>query len=168
MPISDAQRRRGQARMQELAAEAETERQALADEIIAGLGRPATALDRIAIESIVSAAVSARQLRAQGRNDLEQQRLIAQLLRATGLRPHKPAPPKQEDFTAEMLRLATPPQGARQGADTPEGVVLTPAPATARARLARRMRGVLHDARRIRPNHRALTQINDPFLAGTP
>jgi hypothetical protein len=101
-------RRRGWARMKQLAAEADAERQALAEEIIAGLGRPAGALDRIAIESIAAAAVRARQLRAQGRDDLEQQRLIAQLLRATGLRPDKAVPPKQEDFASEMMRLATP------------------------------------------------------------
>jgi len=127
-PLSDAQRRRGQARMRELAAQAKAERQALADEIIRGLGRPATALDRIAIESIASAAVRARQLRAQGHDDLEQQRLIAQLLRATGLRPDKAVPPKAEDFSAEMLRLATPPVRARAEADVPEGVAFNANP----------------------------------------
>ena len=120
MSLDDDKRKRGAARMKQLAAEAEAERQALADEIIAGLGRPANALDRIAIESIASAAVRARQLRAAGRDDLEQQRLIAQLLRATGLRPDKPAPPRQEDFSAEMLRLAMP-QQARAEADVPDG-----------------------------------------------
>jgi hypothetical protein len=101
--------KRGGARMKELAAETAVERAALEAELIAELGRPATALDRIAIESIASAAVRARRLRASGRDDLEQQRLIAQLLRATGLKPDKPVPQKpEEDFADEMRRLAMP------------------------------------------------------------
>jgi hypothetical protein len=83
----------GSKRMKELAAIAAVERDALVLEILAGLGRPATAIDRIAAESIAAASLRARDLRAQGRDDLEQQRMIAQLLRATGLKPDKKAPP---------------------------------------------------------------------------
>ena len=99
----------GKARMKQIAAQAQDDRKALEAELISDLGRPATALDRIAIESIAAAAIRGRQLRAQGHDDLDQQRLIAQLLRATGLRPEKPVPTKQEeDFGAEMQRMAMP------------------------------------------------------------
>jgi hypothetical protein len=122
MPTSREPLLRGAARMKEIAAEAEIERNALVAEILSDLGRPATALDRIAAQSIASAHIKACRLRALGRDDLDQQRLIAQLVRATGLKPDKPAPPKQEDFTSEMLRLATPQARAEaravEGAET--------------------------------------------------
>jgi hypothetical protein len=84
----------GSKRMKELAAIAAVERDALVLEILSGLGRPAGALDKIAAESIAAASLRARDLRAQGRDDLEQQKMIAQLLRATGLKPDKKATPK--------------------------------------------------------------------------
>lgn len=113
MPDADddqpRKRKRGWARARELDKQYATDWQRLVDEIISELGRPATAIDRIAIESIASAAVKARRLRAAGRDDLEQQRLIAQLLRATGLKPDKTVPQKpEEDFADEMRRLAMP------------------------------------------------------------
>jgi len=102
----------GKARMTKLAAQTKAERGALAAEMISDLGRPATAIDRVVIESIASAAVRGRQLRDKGHDDVEEVRMIAQLLRASGLKPEKPVSPRQEDFSAEMRRLATPPQGS--------------------------------------------------------
>jgi len=72
--------------MQEIAHESEEQRRAIEAELLADLGRPATAGDRIAIETLSAAMVRARRLRATGKNDAEQMRLIAQLLRATGIR----------------------------------------------------------------------------------
>jgi hypothetical protein len=92
----------GSKRMKELAIAAAVERDALVLEILAGLGRSPSALDRIAAESIASASLRARDLRAQGRDDLEQQRMIAQLLRATGLKPDKKAAPRAPTME-EML-----------------------------------------------------------------
>jgi hypothetical protein len=54
--------------------------------LLADLGRPPTAVDRIAIETLSTAMVRARRLRATGKNDVEQTRLIAQLLKATGIK----------------------------------------------------------------------------------
>jgi hypothetical protein len=71
---------RGWRRMQEIAHESETERRAIEAELLVDLGRPATAVDRIAIETLSAAMVRARRLRATGKNDTEQMRLIAQLL----------------------------------------------------------------------------------------
>ena len=48
---------------------------------------------------------------------MEQQRLIAQLLRATGLKPDKPVSAKQEDFSDQMQRLAMPQGGDDEEAD---------------------------------------------------
>jgi hypothetical protein len=99
----------GSKRMRELASKAAVERDALVLEILSGLGRPPSALDKIAAESIAAASLRARDLRAMGRDDLEQQKMIAQLLRATGLKPDKkapPAPPTMEELLA--ARKGTP------------------------------------------------------------
>jgi hypothetical protein len=77
---------RGWRRMQEIAHESEAERRAIEAGLVADLGRPATAVDRIAIETLSAAMVRARRLRAKGKGDTEQTRLIAQLLRATGIK----------------------------------------------------------------------------------
>jgi hypothetical protein len=45
-----------------------------------------TAVDLIAIETLSAAMVRARRLRATGKNDVEQTRLIVQLLTATGIK----------------------------------------------------------------------------------
>ena len=71
---------RGWRRMQEIARESETERRAIEAELLLDLGRPANVVDRIAIETLSAAMVRARRLRATGKNDVEQTRLIAQLL----------------------------------------------------------------------------------------
>jgi hypothetical protein len=71
---------RGWRRMQEIAHESEAERRAIEAALLADLGRRATAVDRVAIETLSAAMVRARRLRAMRRNDTEQTRLIAHLL----------------------------------------------------------------------------------------
>jgi hypothetical protein len=71
---------RGWRRMQEIAHESEVERRAIEAELLLDLGRSATAVDRVAIETLSAAMVRARRLRAMGKNDTEQMRLIAELL----------------------------------------------------------------------------------------
>jgi hypothetical protein len=88
---------RGWRRMRELRAEAEAERDALAAELLVGLGRPVTAVDRIAAETLAAAHVKAERLEASGRDATEERRLVAQLMRTSGFRPakaseHKPDP----------------------------------------------------------------------------
>jgi hypothetical protein len=78
---------RGWRRMQEIAHKSEAERRVIEAGLLADLGRPPTAVDRIAIETLSAAMVRARRLRATGKNDAEQTRLIAQLFRATGIKP---------------------------------------------------------------------------------
>jgi|SRR6516165_9306807 len=75
---------RGWRRMQEIAHESEAERRLIEAGLLADLGRAPSAVDRIAIETLSAAMVRARRLRATGKNDTEQTRLIAQLLRSTG------------------------------------------------------------------------------------
>ena len=65
--------------LQEIAHESEAERRVIEAELLIP-GRPANAVDRIAIETLSAAMVRARRLRAMGRNNTEQIRLIAQLL----------------------------------------------------------------------------------------
>ena len=55
---------RGWRRMQEIAHESEAERRAIEAGLLADLGRRATAIDRIAIETLSAAMVRARRLRA--------------------------------------------------------------------------------------------------------
>jgi hypothetical protein len=83
----------GRRRSLQLAAEAEAERKALEAELIADLGRRATAYDRIAINNIAAMHVRARRLEAQGKNATEERRQITQMMRGLGL---KPAPVEQQ------------------------------------------------------------------------
>jgi hypothetical protein len=80
---------RGRKRMKELAAEAEAERKVVEADLLASLGRPASALDRVL-----------------GRNDAEERRSIAQLMRASNFKPDRPLPAPKPDFLAEMRRAA--------------------------------------------------------------
>lgn len=84
---SPEQMARGRARMRELAAENEIERKAVEVELLASLGRAVTPLDRIAAESISAAVVRGRRLREHGRDDTAQRQQVAQLMRASGLKP---------------------------------------------------------------------------------
>jgi hypothetical protein len=78
---------RGRARMREIAREDETKRQQLVAELLAELGRPAGAVDRITAKTLAATVVRADRLRMTGRSDIEERRLIVQLQRALGLRP---------------------------------------------------------------------------------
>jgi hypothetical protein len=88
----------GRRRALELARESETERQSLAAELLAALNRDATAVDCVAVEALSAATIRARRLRAAGRNDREELRLVVQLLRATGLKPPPPAAKPDEGW----------------------------------------------------------------------
>jgi hypothetical protein len=100
----------GRARSRQLAQEAAAERVPLEAELRAGLGREATPIDKLAIETIAATAVRARRLRADGRNDSEERRLLTQLLRATGLRPAPAAPAAAPSLQAQLAaRGYTPP-----------------------------------------------------------
>jgi hypothetical protein len=63
--------------------------------LLAGLGREAAAVDIVAIEALSSATINARRKRAAGRNDSAELKLIALLLRATGLKPPPPTAPAE-------------------------------------------------------------------------
>jgi hypothetical protein len=63
--------------------------------LLAGLGREAAAVDIVAIEALSSATINAHRKRAAGRNDSAELKLIAQLLRATGLKPPPPTAPAE-------------------------------------------------------------------------
>jgi hypothetical protein len=80
-------RQRGIRRMKEIAREDAAKRQLLVAELIGELGRPATALDRVALETLAATVIRADRLRMAGRSDLEERRLVVQLQRALGLKP---------------------------------------------------------------------------------
>jgi hypothetical protein len=87
----DARRQRGRDRMKEIAREDEAERQRVESQLVADFGRVPSAIEACVIEQIAARMVRARRLRQQGRDDTEQSRLIAQLLRSIGLKPAAPA-----------------------------------------------------------------------------
>jgi hypothetical protein len=97
-PATKATLRRGWARQQELARESEVQRQRVESALVADFGRAPFAIEACVIEQISARMVRARRLRQQGRDDTEQSRLIAQLLRSIGLKPqHGTAPPQESD-----------------------------------------------------------------------
>jgi hypothetical protein len=77
-----------------LAEQAEAECRLVEAELLRDLGRPPSGADKIAIETIAATVIRARRLRADGRSDAEERKLVAQLMRATGLRPASPVPQK--------------------------------------------------------------------------
>src|SRR5258705_3831789 len=103
MPIpSPAVRARGLARMKEIASEDAVTRHRLVAELLEGLGRAPTAVDRVTVETLAATVVRADRLRSAGRSDLEERRLVVQLQRAIGLRP-APAEPAKEPTYQEKL-----------------------------------------------------------------
>ncbi len=78
---------RGGKRMRELAVGYESTRLALEANILSEMGRAPLTLDRVAAEALSSAVIGARRKRAAGQHDFEQLKLVAQLMRASGLRP---------------------------------------------------------------------------------
>src|SRR6476620_326848 len=99
---------RGWRRYRELKQRDDADRQAIATELLAGLGRPSTMADRLAAENIASLTVWARVLERrgafQGATEVRQQ--ITQAARAfPAFKPQPAAPPKSDagaDFMAEM------------------------------------------------------------------
>jgi len=123
-------RKGGRARMRQLAAEAAAERAPLEAELRESLGRIPNAVDKLAIETIAATAVRARRLRADGRNDAEERRLLTQLLRATGLRPAPAAPAAPPTLQAALAaRGYTPPADDDDEADIIDESVLSEASA---------------------------------------
>jgi hypothetical protein len=98
-----ARGQRGQARLRQLAIENEAEREAEAARLTAGLGHPPTAIELVVIEQLAARTVAGRRLRRQGKDDTEQSRLIAQLLRSIGLKPDVPQQEPGHDLQ-EYLR----------------------------------------------------------------
>jgi hypothetical protein len=82
--MSDNVGARGRARQKQLAAEAEAERRGIEAGLLRDLGREPATLDLIVAETLASAIVRSRRLRAQGKNDHEERKQIAQLMRASG------------------------------------------------------------------------------------
>lgn len=78
--------------MKELAPVYEAERRALEQRILAAVGGTPDALVEIAAEALSSAVIGARRRRATGKSDAELLKLVAQLTRASGLRPAPAAP----------------------------------------------------------------------------
>jgi hypothetical protein len=112
---------RGWRRMRELAREADAKRKTLTAELLAGLGRPATAVDRIAAENLAALHVKAIRLEASGRDATGVRQQITQAMRASGLRPDKPAPPKPFNIAAALAQGILPPspQSADDAAKQP-------------------------------------------------
>jgi hypothetical protein len=96
---------RGGRRMKELGAAAEVERAQLEADLIAGLGRTPSAIDRVGAEAIAAGVVRSRRLRAAGKSDLEERRTVIQAIRATGMRPGPATQPAPMSI-AERLRAA--------------------------------------------------------------
>jgi hypothetical protein len=92
--------------MRELRREDEAKRQRLVAELLAELGRPAGAVDRVTAETLAATVVRADRLRMAGRSDIEERRLIVQLQQALGLRPAPVGPAKVDPLKAIDDHLA--------------------------------------------------------------
>jgi hypothetical protein len=80
--------------------------------LLACLGRTPEAIDRISVETLVASVVRARRLRAQGKNDVEERRLVLQAVRATGIRPQVASAPAPLTIQQQLaLRGYQPPAG---------------------------------------------------------
>jgi hypothetical protein len=117
--------------MLELAAQAEQERKAPAADILAGLGRPANAIDRVAAENLAALNIRANKLEAAGKDATEVRRQINQALRTTGFRPQKIEPAKQQPYNFKAAIEAA--AAARRAADA---AASADAPAESNARTA--------------------------------
>jgi hypothetical protein len=104
--MTDTIKKRGWARMHEIRAEDEAKRQQLVAELVAGLGRHASALDRITIETLATTCIRADRLRSSGRADFAERKLILQLQRGLGLKPAAPAAPRAETMDEYLARTA--------------------------------------------------------------
>ena|SRR5690349_2966291 len=107
MTISQQPRKtlRGKARVLELAAENERDRLALEDKLVRDLGRGPTPVEAVAIETLSATMIRARKLRSQGRADLEERKLIKQLLSQLDIKTSPTAQPA-ESMEAYLTRTA--------------------------------------------------------------
>jgi hypothetical protein len=104
--LTTEDRLRGSRRAKQLALENETERQQEAAALLAALGHEPSAVEIAVVEQISARMIRARRLRERGRDDTEQSRLVAQLLRSIGMRPapvaQKPSAAAWEALCAEV------------------------------------------------------------------
>jgi hypothetical protein len=99
MPEDDKdkpRKKRGWARAVELRAVRDDERKQLEASILANLGRDPIGVDRISAEAVASAVINMRRKQAAGQDDSGELRLLAQVLRATGLTSLPPAGPGEQ------------------------------------------------------------------------
>jgi hypothetical protein len=73
----------GSARMREIAVENQVEIEKITAHLIRGLKRPATPGEEIEAELVAAAVVKSRRLRASGKNDASERRLLKQLMKET-------------------------------------------------------------------------------------
>ncbi|MBR0937300.1 hypothetical protein [Bradyrhizobium jicamae] len=110
--LTGAERKRaggleGSRRAKEVPAEIAKQREELAQRLAADLGRPATAIDGVAIEQLASLVTEARRLEARGRwtKAMEIRHEIAIAIKSTGLRPEPPVAAKsQPESMADYLK----------------------------------------------------------------
>ena len=112
----------GRRRSLEIAREAEVERRQIEAKWIEDLGHAPSAAELAAIEAASSAQVRARRLRRNGRDDSEQIRLIARLLRAAGIQQGAPQPTETwaervQRLGREQAHTAALPEGGHSPAD---------------------------------------------------
>jgi hypothetical protein len=119
-PASKTALRRGYARMIELAQQNKAKRDALAAELLGGLGRPPSAIDRVAAENLASMVVQADRLEAHGKDASELRRQINQAMRTSGFKPAMAEPPKQPSIAELLAARGYAPPSARSGAEAPE------------------------------------------------
>jgi phosphotransferase system HPr-like phosphotransfer protein len=91
--------------MRELRLEAAAERETLTAEILASLGRPASAIDRIAAANLAARHIRANRIEASGRDASAVRQQITQAVRATGFRP-QPAAKQAESVDDYLSRTA--------------------------------------------------------------
>ena len=94
---------RGWKRAKELQRETEREFDELKTALVACLGRDPTAVDIVAVEVLVASVISARRLRAQGKNDADERKTVLQAIRATGLKPPPPTAPAEQSSPYGIL-----------------------------------------------------------------
>jgi hypothetical protein len=101
---------RGWSRMRQLRQQEQAQREALAADLLAGLGRPATAFDKVAIGNLASLHVRANRLEANGRDSSDIRRLITRTMRAFGMTLGAPAAPPVSIEAALKARGHRPPE----------------------------------------------------------
>jgi hypothetical protein len=102
--------------MRQLAAQDVLDRATLLAELLnayaARHGRPATPVEVLPLENLAAGTIRIRRLEAQGKDSLEERRLLAQWWRAAGLKAEKPAPPSAADRVAALQAALSKPSVA--------------------------------------------------------